>query len=81
MRHLDLASEICAVDDVTRMILAGDKGHRATQIQIHADPDFAIVQERHPGANFSTNRCSSDWEENPKHNPEASNYFHNRMHL
>ena len=52
MRHLDLAPQVRAVDDVARVILAGDESHRATQVQVHADPDFAIVQERHPGTGF-----------------------------
>jgi hypothetical protein len=49
MRHLDLSAQVRAVDNVAGMVLAGDVCHRASQGQVHADTDFAIIQERHLG--------------------------------
>jgi hypothetical protein len=49
MRHLDLPSQIRAVDNVAGMIFAGNESHRAPQGQVHADTDLAVIQECHPG--------------------------------
>ena len=49
VRHLDLSTQIRAVDNVAWMVLAGDKCHRASQGQVHAEANFAIVEEGHFG--------------------------------
>ncbi len=45
MGHLDLSAQIRAVNDVGRMVSAGDEGHCAAQGQVHADAHFAVVQK------------------------------------
>jgi hypothetical protein len=49
VRHLDLPPQIRAIDDIARMILAGDECDRPAERQIHAYAHLAIVQERHFG--------------------------------
>jgi hypothetical protein len=45
MRHLDLPAQIRAVDNVARVIFAGDESNCAPQGQVHADTDLAIIQK------------------------------------
>ena len=49
MRHLNLPSEIRAVDDIARMISAGNESYCASQSQVHANANLAIIQKCHLG--------------------------------
>src|SRR5215204_1927040 len=47
MGHLDLSSQVGAVDDVAGMLLAGDKRHRTAQGQVHPNTNLPIIQKSH----------------------------------
>ena len=47
MGHLDLPPQVCAVDDVARVVLAGDEGDRPAEGEIHPNAHFAIVEVGH----------------------------------
>ena len=72
--HLDLASEVGAVDEVPRMVLAGDERDGTAQCQIHSDAHFTIVQVGHPRSwqRGGSPTCDRRMEEDSEHGPKGS---------